>query len=711
MEATLKPEELHRLQALLQGITQGFSSSSHLVGVCSTPGERSSQVLQALASSYGGVNSYSVPNRLAHLRTLLSKRFVSLINRFEKYPQNATLGQVLSFREWGKGGEETLGNLLLNLLQDTIPLQGLQQLEALLQTYSDSSFFLCVELSSTKGITLRDEIEHWEKLGFSKFILGEEIVLGLDLLEDPSPATNSPLLVILEHFPAGTSFASRISCAFQFLDAEAPATIVLAKDNPDALTTIARLRYTALGDGSSAPLALSSRKLHQELTASEALELLRKDRGPISQSAFFCCLVFLVELGLGGMKLGAKLGHFSTGEIHKLYLALARASRIPPIAYFIDLTNWNIHPTDSALLAPFLTSWSQEEDLLLCASENLPFFCQTGLSPVKDSPLLRPEEGCLGSVGVPDVSLGKKWPRTSSLSSKEIIISRYSLNERSFPQDFSLPLEKWTVLRGPSGRGKSVFLSRFLLPRLKQRTFPPEPTGELVLEEYPKALYFLASRDHYRLRSAVGNCSGLFAILRKLYAQMPQSRMQGLLARDFSRRSKKGRCPKCHGRGRLLHNDRLVMCTECSSYGYAPLLQGISYRRLPWPSLDKLTIAEALAVFSRIPAARRILQVMTATGLGQLTLGASTSVLTASEFQRWRLVPLLLPQSLRLPASTGNEHQGSFLILDELSTGCTQSEVQELCLLLAKALDKGLTIISADSHPLIWEHADWVIDL
>jgi excinuclease ABC subunit A len=200
--------------------------------------------------------------------------------------------------------------------------------------------------------------------------------------------------------------------------------------------------------------------------------------------------------------------------------------------------------------------------------------------------------------------------------------------------------------------------------------------------------------------------TGLFDLIRELFAKLPESKVRGYQPRRFSFNKPGGRCEACEGNGQKkieMHflPDVWVECDVCHGARYNPETLAVKYKGKSIADVLNMRVSEALEVFANIPKVRRVLQTLADVGLEYLALGQPAPTLSGGEAQRVKLAAeLARPQTGR-----------TLYLLDEPTTGLHFDDVRKLLDVLNRLVDGGNTVIVVEHNLDVIKSADWVIDL
>lgn len=277
--------------------------------------------------------------------------------------------------------------------------------------------------------------------------------------------------------------------------------------------------------------------------------------------------------------------------------------------------------------------------------------------------------------------------------------------------DVEVPLATLTCVTGVSGSGKSSLIVDTLYPAVAQKLHQTKArAGEHdSLEGWQfldKAVDIDQSPIGRTPRSNPATYTGLFAVIRELFAETPEARVRGYGPGRFSFNVKGGRCEACRGDGLLrieMHflPDVFVVCDQCGGKRYNRDALEVHYKGRTIAEVLDLTIREALEFFSAIPAAAARLGVLQDVGLGYLRLGQSATTLSGGEAQRIKLARELARRA------TGR----TLYILDEPTTGLHFADIECLLGVLSRLVDAGNTVVVIEHNLDVIKTADHVVDL
>ena len=275
----------------------------------------------------------------------------------------------------------------------------------------------------------------------------------------------------------------------------------------------------------------------------------------------------------------------------------------------------------------------------------------------------------------------------------------------------SIPLETLTVVTGPSGCGKSSLVNNVLYHALASRLH----RASLVPGAHDRIRGIEAINKVIRVdQTPLGNSpssnpatyTGVFELIRELFAQLPDAKVRGYAARRFSFNVPGGRCEECQGNGQKcieMHflPDVWVECETCAGQRYNSETLDVKYHGHNINDVLEMACSQALELFSNIPRIRRILKTLCDVGLDYVQLGQSAPTLSGGEAQR-----------VKLAAELARPDTGQTLyILDEPTTGLHFDDLLKLLEVLQRLVDVGNTVLCIEHNLDIIKCADWVIDL
>jgi len=435
-------------------------------------------------------------------------------------------------------------------------------------------------------------------------------------------------------------------------------------------------------------------------------------------------LKFILNVGIDYLNLNRPASSLSGGESQRIRLATQIGSKLVNVLYILDEPSIGLHQRDNERLIESLKQLRDagntvivvEHDKQLIMSADYvvdmgPFAGQNGGEVVAEG---APSEIINGQGLTADyLSLRKNInvPETRR-NGNGLILSLKGANGNNLKNvDIDIPLGKLVCVTGVSGSGKSSLIKETLQPILSKHFYRslrnPLPYKKISgLENIDKVIEVDQSPIGRTPRSNPVTYTQIFTDIRKLFENMPVSKIRGYNAGRFSFNVKGGRCESCSGAGvkTIEMNflpDVYVTCTECNGKRYNHETLEVRYRGKSINDVLELNVKHATEFFENIPKIHNKLQALLDVGLGYITLGQSSVTLSGGEAQR-----------IKLAAEFTKKDTGKTLyILDEPTTGLHFEDVRILMNVLNKLVDKGNTIIVIEHNLDVIKQADYIIDM
>jgi excinuclease ABC subunit A len=437
-------------------------------------------------------------------------------------------------------------------------------------------------------------------------------------------------------------------------------------------------------------------------------------------------LSFLVNVGLEYLTLGRSAETLSGGEAQRIRLATQIGSRLCGVLYILDEPSIGLHQRDNQRLLGTLQQLrdlgntvlvvEHDEETIRAADHVLDLGPRAGrhggevvaegtLDDILAAPGSLTGAFLRGEQRI-EIPAERKAPRAGH----ELVI-RGAREHNLRNLDVRIPLGCFVAVTGVSGSGKSTLVNDILWNALgrrfyRARTIPGLHTAIDGMERLDKVVDIDQSPIGRTPRSNPATYTGLFTIIRDLFAELPESKMRGYSPGRFSFNVKGGRCEACQGDGLVkieMHflPDVYVPCDVCRGKRYNRETLEVFYKGHSIADVLELTVDDALDLFEAVPRLRRHLQTLSDVGLGYIHLGQSATTLSGGEAQRVKLASELSK------IATGQ----TFYILDEPTTGLHFEDVRMLLEVLHKLVDRGNTVLVIEHNLDVIKTADWVIDL
>lgn len=438
----------------------------------------------------------------------------------------------------------------------------------------------------------------------------------------------------------------------------------------------------------------------------------------------------VTELGLGYLSLDRTAPTLSSGELQRLRLATQLRSGLFGVVYVLDEPSAGLHPADTESLLAVLGRLKEAGNTVFVVEHQMDVVRRADWL-VDVGPLAGEHGGRVLHSGPParladvaesatrrflfdDAPAPAREVRTPSGWLRLRGVDRH--NVRGL--DAAFPLGVFTAVTGVSGSGKSTLVGQVLAGVLADRQ-AVDATEEQVVErpapgcasaEGLAAVDRLVQVDQRPIgrtpRSNLATYTGLFDVVRKLFAATDVARARGYRAGRFSFNVTGGRCETCQGEGfvsveLLFLPSTYAPCPDCHGARYNPRTLEVTLRGLNIAQVLDLTVESAAAFFADTPAAGRSLRTLLDVGLGYLRLGQPATELSGGEAQR-----------IKLAAELQRARRGHTLyLLDEPTTGLHPADVEVLTRQLHGLVDAGSTVVVVEHDMAVVAGADWVIDL
>jgi excinuclease ABC subunit A len=436
-------------------------------------------------------------------------------------------------------------------------------------------------------------------------------------------------------------------------------------------------------------------------------------------------LGFLKDVGLGYLTLERPANTLAGGEAQRIRLATQIGSGLMGVIYILDEPSIGLHPRDNRRLLDTLIKLRDlgntvivvehdEEtirtadwiiDLGPGAGEHGGYVVVSGtLEDVIREPRSITGQYLSGARRIP-------IPKTRRKPKGKWLIIRGARKYNLKGIDVKIPLGLFVAITGVSGSGKSTLLEEIIYPVVSNHLYGTRlPTGEYKgvegLEELDKVINIDQSPIGRTPRSNPATYTGVFDLIRQLFAQLPEAKARGYKPGRFSFNVKGGRCEACKGDGYIKVEmqflpDVYVRCEECKGKRYNRETLEIKYKGKTIADVLDMTVEEALHFFRNIEPIRKKLETLYDVGLGYIKLGQPATTLSGGEAQRVKLATELSRKA------TGR----TLYILDEPTTGLHFADVEKLLNILHRLVDRGNTVLIIEHNLEVIKTADWIIDL
>jgi excinuclease ABC subunit A len=432
----------------------------------------------------------------------------------------------------------------------------------------------------------------------------------------------------------------------------------------------------------------------------------------------------MMDVGLDYLTLSRATGTLSGGEAQRIRLATQIGSGLVGVAYILDEPSIGLHQRDN--------------DKLLNTLKNLRDLGNTLIVVEHDEDTMRAADyivdvgpgagshgGKIVAVGTAEEIMQVKESITGQYLSGKLKIDVPS--ERRKPTGFlkvvgaqennlknidvEIPVGVMTIVTGVSGSGKSSLVNEILYKRLakelnRARCIPGKHKTIEGLEQVDKVIAIDQSPIGRTPRSNPATYTGVFDMIRDLFAGTPDAKARGYKKGRFSFNVKGGRCEACSGDGIIkieMHflPDVYVPCEVCGGKRYNHETLEVKYKGKSIYDVLDMTVEEALKFFENVKTIQRKIQTLYDVGLGYIKLGQPSTELSGGEAQRIKLATELSK------VGTGK----TVYILDEPTTGLHFADVQKLVKIMHKLVEQGNTVVVIEHNLDVIKTGDYIIDM
>ena len=438
-------------------------------------------------------------------------------------------------------------------------------------------------------------------------------------------------------------------------------------------------------------------------------------------------LQFLVNVGLDYLSLDRTAGTLSGGEAQRIRLAKQIGSALVGVMYVLDEPSIGLHQRDNTRLLDTLKHLrdignsvlvvEHDEDAIRSADHVVDIGVGAGvhggrvIAQGKVEDIVASAESITGqylkgtrAIPVPE----RRTPAVDELWLK--IVGARGNNLKNV--DVDIPLGLFSCITGVSGSGKSTLINQTLLPSASRFLNGSNSRNSLGFDEIiglnylDKVIDIDQSPIGRTPRSNPATYTGMFSLIRDIFAGTVQARERGYKPGRFSFNVKGGRCEACQGDGLIkveMHflPDVYVLCDQCQGKRYNRETLEVKYKGKSIAEVLEMTVEQAYEFFEPIPQIARKVKTLLDCGLGYITLGQSATTLSGGEAQR-----------VKLSRELSRRDTGSTLyILDEPTTGLHFHDIDQLLKVLHRLRDQGSTVIVIEHNLDVIKTCDWVIDL
>ena len=433
---------------------------------------------------------------------------------------------------------------------------------------------------------------------------------------------------------------------------------------------------------------------------------------------------FLMDVGLNYLTLGRATGTLSGGEAQRIRLATQIGSGLVGVAYILDEPSIGLHQRDndkllgtlkhlrdlgnSVIVVEHDEDTMREADFIVDIGPGAGEHGGEVVATGNAEEIMQNDKSVTGAYLSGRIKIPVPETRRTPTGWLKVLGAQEN-NLKNI--DVNFPLGVMTCVTGVSGSGKSSLVNQILYKRLardlnRARTIPGRHKGIEGLEQLDKVINIDQSPIGRTPRSNPATYTGVFDLIRDLFAATPDAKARGYKKGRFSFNVKGGRCEACSGDGIIkieMHflPDVYVPCEVCKGKRYNRETLEVKYKGKSIYDVLDMTVEEAMHFFENVPSIRRKMETLYDVGLSYIRLGQPSTTLSGGEAQRIKLATEL---SMR---STGK----TIYILDEPTTGLHFADVHKLTEILHRLTEDGNTVIVIEHNLDVIKTADYIIDI
>ena len=436
-------------------------------------------------------------------------------------------------------------------------------------------------------------------------------------------------------------------------------------------------------------------------------------------------LTFLINVGLQYLNLTRAAGTLSGGEAQRIRLATQIGSSLVGVLYILDEPSIGLHQRDNDKLIHTLKHLRDLGNTLIVVEHDEDTIREADYL-VDIGPRAGEHGGKIVAAGtVEEVKKVKdsitaqylrgereiEIPKERRLGNGNKIVVKGAQENNLKNVDVEFPLGLFNCVTGVSGSGKSTLVNSVLLKGLTKKlngskTIPGKHKEILGVENIDKIINIDQSPIGRTPRSNPATYTGVFDLIREVFASVPESKMRGYKPGRFSFNVKGGRCESCTGDGIIkiemqFLSDVYVPCEVCKGKRYNRETLEVKYKGKSISDVLEMTVEEALKFFENHPRIVSKLETLNDVGLSYVRLGQPSTQLSGGEAQRIKLATELSKRS------TGK----TLYILDEPTTGLHVHDVSRLIEILQRLVNNGNTIIVIEHNLDVIKSCDYIVDL
>ena len=433
---------------------------------------------------------------------------------------------------------------------------------------------------------------------------------------------------------------------------------------------------------------------------------------------------FLMDVGLNYLTLGRATGTLSGGEAQRIRLATQIGSGLVGVAYILDEPSIGLHQRDndkllgtlkhlrdlgnSVIVVEHDEDTMREADFIVDIGPGAGEHGGEVVATGNAEEIMQNDKSVTGAYLSGRIKIPVPETRRTPTGWLKVLGAQEN-NLKNI--DVNFPLGVMTCVTGVSGSGKSSLVNQILYKRLardlnRARTIPGRHKGIEGLEQLDKVINIDQSPIGRTPRSNPATYTGVFDLIRDLFAATPDAKARGYKKGRFSFNVKGGRCEACSGDGIIkieMHflPDVYVPCEVCKGKRYNRETLEVKYKGKSIYDVLDMTVEEAMHFFENVPSIRRKMETLYDVGLSYIRLGQPSTTLSGGEAQRIKLATELSKRS------TGK----TIYILDEPTTGLHFADVHKLIEILRRLSEGGNTVVVIEHNLDVIKTADHIIDI
>jgi excinuclease ABC subunit A len=442
-------------------------------------------------------------------------------------------------------------------------------------------------------------------------------------------------------------------------------------------------------------------------------------------------LQFMMNVGIEYLALDRRANTLSGGEAQRIRLASQLGSRLVGALYVLDEPTIGLHSRDNdRLVATLLKLRDLGNTIIVVEHDEDTIYASDYLVDIGPGAgvhgghivvsgdmeeLLTAKKNTSGSVTLDYLRGDKKIeiPEERRTKDKGAIRIRNANIFNIQGMNIDVPINKFIVISGVSGSGKSTFLYEILHKNLQGKLEHKYRTAQIYncsefsgTESLNRVIMVDQSPIGRTPRSNPATYTGAFTHIRDMFASTPEARVRGWKASRFSFNVKGGRCETCQGNGEIAVEMHFlptvyVPCDVCQGKRFMKETLEVKYKGKSIYDILRMTVEEAMTFFEDIPAISDRIKTLNEVGLGYLELGQSATTLSGGESQRVKISSEMFRVNI----------QKTIYLLDEPTIGLHYEDVKKLIEILQELVRKGHTVVLIEHNMDIIKSADYVIDI